>query len=316
MRSSALSSEHLALDLEDRRPRAEWPLLGHTRPRQAPGSGPRRRRSPRRCEPAVDQPPDNCQRRRQQVVAALGGRFNKLRPREPARVLELAVRRDHLSAQNTIASNPSISELGNGHGCEETNTRVPPLPPPTPRTPRAQPRPPVTHPARRTPPARSSAPPATPPGGPSSTRSRSPSTTSMITTGSVRGWCSAPHAGHTRSSPASRTWRSRPADAAEAVPPVPVQQRRGVRNKPALVLSERRRDRAHAHQIRAPLAVGREQRAPVLHAEQQRLAQPVQRHQRQSGPRRRGPRRAPPPPLGSQDPPLAPLPSHDPAAAP
>src|SRR5215218_2391316 len=29
--------EHLALDLEDRRPRAERPLLGHTRPRQAPG---------------------------------------------------------------------------------------------------------------------------------------------------------------------------------------------------------------------------------------------------------------------------------------
>ena len=116
----------------------------------------------------------------------------------------------------------------------------------------------------------------------------------MITTGSVRGWCSAPQFGHGAREAALDDVRLTAAGAAEAMPAVPVQQRRGVGDEPALgagggcaaawrsdsrsPIGARGRLAAHAagaDHRHAPLAqrvlVDREQRPVLVEAEQQRL---------------------------------------------
>ena len=60
----------------------------------------------------------------------------------------------------------------------------------------------------------------------------------MITTGSVRGWCSVPQRGHDAHEPGLAHLRQRAAGRAEAVPAVPVEERGGVGHDPALLLGE------------------------------------------------------------------------------
>ena len=75
--------------------------------------------------------------------------------------------------------------------------------------------------------------------------------TSMITTGSVRGWCSAPQFGQRRSDAALADRRRRAAGRAEAVAAVPVQQRGGVGGEPGVLGRERRGGLAHAGHVGA-----------------------------------------------------------------
>jgi len=154
-------------------------------------------------EPVLQQAPGDREARRQPQravatgdgIAHVGAIETTARPRAPRRI-----RRG--SPERHGAVKPSISEVGNGHGWDARYSGGPTSTPASSRTSRA------TASSRLSPGSdeagqrgvESSGPPAMCRWRPSSTRS--PSGTSMITTGSVRGWCWAPQRSQRRTDPA------------------------------------------------------------------------------------------------------------------